>query len=273
VRERGLDLDELGCLARCNGADVALSRADAGGLDAWRSAVRDAASGNTVLIAAYDRKLLDQTGSGHFSPIGGHHAARDLVLVLDVARFKYPPHWVAAEKLFAAMQSHDPTTGKSRGWLALRARPHGLALGFSLRCDEAAGGWRDMADRFNAARAELAAAESLEPAIRALLPLGARLELRTPTAPAHRDVLSRARAAIRGLEPYQQVSQVVGEESAEMVTLLLVALVDSLGEVQRARFEASIAALATDEPLRAEIANLRAQMTAVANTPLGRGLL
>ncbi len=33
-------------------------------------------------------------GDGHFSPIGGFHAQRDLVLILDTARFKYAPHWV-----------------------------------------------------------------------------------------------------------------------------------------------------------------------------------
>jgi Phytochelatin synthase len=32
--------------------------------------------------------VLGQTGSGHFSPIAGYHAATDSVLILDVARFK-----------------------------------------------------------------------------------------------------------------------------------------------------------------------------------------
>jgi hypothetical protein len=35
-------------------------------------------------------------GDGHFSPIGGFHTQRDLVLILDTARFKYAPHWVRA---------------------------------------------------------------------------------------------------------------------------------------------------------------------------------
>jgi hypothetical protein len=30
-------------------------------------------------------------GDGHFSPVGGYHAGKDLVLILDTARFKYPP--------------------------------------------------------------------------------------------------------------------------------------------------------------------------------------
>jgi glutathione gamma-glutamylcysteinyltransferase len=45
------------------------------------------------VIAAYNRAGLGQSGGGHFSPLAGYHAASDLTLVLDVARFKYPPHW------------------------------------------------------------------------------------------------------------------------------------------------------------------------------------
>jgi hypothetical protein len=32
---------------------------------------------------SYTRKAFGQTGDGHFSPIGGYHSARDLVLILD----------------------------------------------------------------------------------------------------------------------------------------------------------------------------------------------
>src|SRR5438045_713599 len=74
VRERGLDLDELTCLARCNGADVELERAADADLAAWRAALASAARGQTVAIACYDRSVMGQTGGGHFSPIGGFHA-------------------------------------------------------------------------------------------------------------------------------------------------------------------------------------------------------
>lgn len=56
-----------------------------------------------------------QTGTGHFSPIGGYHAGRDMVLILDVARFKYPPHWVPLTLLWDAMNTVDETTGHHRG--------------------------------------------------------------------------------------------------------------------------------------------------------------
>ena len=66
-----------------------------------------------LLVATYSRQVLGQTGDGHFSPIAGYHPGEDLVLILDTARFKYPPHWVSVELLFEAMKIHDQATGLS----------------------------------------------------------------------------------------------------------------------------------------------------------------
>lgn len=60
---------------------------------------------------------MSQTGSGHFSPIGGYHAEKDMALILDVARFKYPPHWVPLTLLWEAMDNVDGTTGQHRGYV------------------------------------------------------------------------------------------------------------------------------------------------------------
>lgn len=120
VKSQGVTLDDEACLARCNGAEIAVHRADESALADWREALSLAASGEAILIASYDRSVLGQTGTGHFSPIGGYHVARDLALVLDVARFKYPPHWVTVERLWRAMLPVDEATGRSRGWLLLR---------------------------------------------------------------------------------------------------------------------------------------------------------
>jgi len=81
------------------------------------------ASVRNVMIASYSRRDLEQSGSGHFSPIGGYCAERDMVLIMDVARFKYPPHWVPLASLFQAMQRVDPETGKCRGYMLLSALP------------------------------------------------------------------------------------------------------------------------------------------------------
>lgn len=60
-----------------------------------------------------------QTGTGHFSPIGGYHAERDMALILDVARFKYPPHWVPLRLLWEAMDTVDESNGQHRGYAQL----------------------------------------------------------------------------------------------------------------------------------------------------------
>ena len=77
---------------------------------------------NSVLVVSFARSALGQTGEGHFSPVAAFHAAADAVLVLDVARFKYPPYWVSVPDLYRAMQPRDEATGKPRGWFRLRTR-------------------------------------------------------------------------------------------------------------------------------------------------------
>ena len=77
----------------------------------------------SFVIANFDRGLLGQTGSGHFSPIGGYHREKDLVLVMDVARFKYPPWWVSVDKLWAAMSIGDEQAGEARGYFVCRSKP------------------------------------------------------------------------------------------------------------------------------------------------------
>lgn len=124
VRREGLTLDQLACLARCNGAAVSVHRGDALDLAGLRELVLAAATSpeGPYLVAGYARRTLGQTGDGHYSPIGGYHRGRDLALVLDVARFKYPPHWVPIELLHTALQPRDAATDRPRGCLVLRRR-------------------------------------------------------------------------------------------------------------------------------------------------------
>ena len=64
------------------------------------------------VVVSYSRPALSQTGEGHFSPIAGYHPYKDLVLILDVARFKYPPYWVKLPLLVEAMREMDVSTGE-----------------------------------------------------------------------------------------------------------------------------------------------------------------
>lgn len=70
----------------------------------------------SFIISNFSRSVLNQTGDGHFSPIGGYHEESDSVLILDVARFKYPPYWVPIHRLWDAMKDIDLQTGLPRGY-------------------------------------------------------------------------------------------------------------------------------------------------------------
>lgn len=125
VKREGMTVDEFIAVAKCNGGvmDI-IVRGDEPAtvfcIDTFRSHVQLACSVDThFLIAAFDRQALGQTGTGHFSPIGGYHAERDLVLILDVARFKYPPYWVPLAKLFTAFRTIDPVSNRARGYMTV----------------------------------------------------------------------------------------------------------------------------------------------------------
>ena len=79
--------------------------------------------GLPMVVVSYSRKEFEQTGDGHFSPIAGYHKSTDgteeRVLILDTARFKYPPHWVPLSLLYSAMQRRDQSTGLMRGWVVV----------------------------------------------------------------------------------------------------------------------------------------------------------
>ena len=89
------------------------------------------ASGGYFLVTSFARHSLKQTGDGHFSPIAAYHPPTDSCLVLDVARFKYTPYWVAVTDLYEAMIPADMATGKSRGWILMFPPPTDVAGGRS----------------------------------------------------------------------------------------------------------------------------------------------
>jgi hypothetical protein len=127
VREKGIVMSKLACLARCNGAACSVTYALDSSLARFRTdllacTVDPDTKTRPIMVACYGRKELNQTGTGHFSPIAAYAPASDMVLVMDVARFKYPPYWVPATALFHAMRTTDPDAGShgaSRGYLLL----------------------------------------------------------------------------------------------------------------------------------------------------------
>jgi glutathione gamma-glutamylcysteinyltransferase len=131
LRDEGVSMDMLARLAATSGAEVSVHRPTDGGetLDSFRSDIISAArmEEEAFLVTSFDRASLGQTGGGHFSPIGAYHEESDSVLVLDVARFKYPPYFVALRDLWDASVVTDPATEKSRGWMWLAANEDVMA--------------------------------------------------------------------------------------------------------------------------------------------------
>lgn len=78
------------------------------------------------VIVDFDRKVLHQKGSGHFSPLAAYHEGEDRFLLMDVARYKAPPCWVKAAVLHEALRGTDPTSQKSRGFLIVRRQDASL---------------------------------------------------------------------------------------------------------------------------------------------------
>ncbi|KAG1663029.1 hypothetical protein FOA52_005720 [Chlamydomonas sp. UWO 241] len=83
-------------------------------LDDFRSLLLSALSqSRTFAIVNFLRSALNESGGGHHSPVGAYNEAADSVLVMDVARYKYPAWWVAVADLYAATLSEQD--GEDRG--------------------------------------------------------------------------------------------------------------------------------------------------------------
>jgi glutathione gamma-glutamylcysteinyltransferase len=134
IKNSGITLRDFQCLALCQGLTVDLQYCDdKTSLDDFRRAVEAACverEGETdevadlqVLVVSYNRKILKQTGSGHFSPVAAYDKDSDSILILDTARFKYGAHWVKLPLMYEAMRPIDPDSGKSRGFILLSFLP------------------------------------------------------------------------------------------------------------------------------------------------------
>jgi hypothetical protein len=115
----GLTLEQTAALLRCHlnvtaGWSVTAQQLDDTHLtlSKMRYDMKNAlADPSSRIIVNYHRAAAGQVGSGHFSPVGAYHPGTDSFLVLDMARYKYPPVWVSAEVLYNAMRTYDSCGG------------------------------------------------------------------------------------------------------------------------------------------------------------------
>ncbi|KAJ1416618.1 Phytochelatin synthase, N-terminal catalytic domain [Sesbania bispinosa] len=135
IKVQGITFGKVACLARCNGAKVEPFRWNESTVHDFRNRVISCCtSEDRHVIVSYYRKTFNQTGEGHFSPLGGYHAERDMVLILDVTRYKYPPHWVPLTLLWNAMNTIDPSTGLHRGYMVLSRLNRAPSILYTVSC-------------------------------------------------------------------------------------------------------------------------------------------
>jgi glutathione gamma-glutamylcysteinyltransferase len=93
VKQNGITLAEFTCLAKCNGLEATTRYANLTSFEEFEQAVKNCTHSTDQLMAvSYSRASLGQIGSGHFSPVGAYTSMNGgMVLILDVARFKYYP--------------------------------------------------------------------------------------------------------------------------------------------------------------------------------------
>jgi hypothetical protein len=119
VMRNGMTVDELGALLGAHDLKAEVIHASDSNLDDFRkTAIGEIGEDDHFVLVNYLRKAIGQEAGGHISPLAAYDADTDRFLILDVSRYKYPPIWVEAAALFAAMDTPDSDNGdKSRGFV------------------------------------------------------------------------------------------------------------------------------------------------------------
>mmetsp|Transcript_8450 Transcript_8450/g.35305 ORF Transcript_8450/g.35305 Transcript_8450/m.35305 type:complete len:451 (-) Transcript_8450:32-1384(-) len=313
VRRNGITLTEFACLGRCNGASVTTwvarqqanevaaeaafegspfepdlkkttTAVQAGDLDTFRNELVASCMSGTegqgsvrVVAANYSRKVLGQTGTGHFSPLGAFHREKDLVLILDVARFKYDPHWVPVALLHEAMCDPDSSTGQPRGFAVVsQVRAQRVFVDLLARGKAA---WQRLTQRYNnTLPAALASAKERGTARGCLDAIAGVVadDLGTVYRPAKcgGDVTQEVQKQVEKLPLFALLAAALPEQekgSVEVATVVLLALGSVLGRMARphldnaeeqARFD-DLLHVPDVEPISSEVRDLRAALFAL----------
>jgi len=124
VNAGGITLAQLQELLELSGAKAEKVFASDTNVTAFRKAARATiADPNAILLVNFGRAEFGQPGidgGGHISPVAAYNAKADRFLVLDVARYKFVPSWATADRLYAAMNTPDSSSGKTRGYVIVR---------------------------------------------------------------------------------------------------------------------------------------------------------
>jgi hypothetical protein len=114
----GMSLAQLAALLKSHQVKVETHYAADTTIEQFRTQIeQNLARERDFVIVNYDRAGLGQTSGGHISPLSVYHEQSDRVLIEDVSSYKYPPVWVSMSELWNAVNTKDPSTGRTRGYL------------------------------------------------------------------------------------------------------------------------------------------------------------
>jgi hypothetical protein len=125
LAKKGMTLDQFGEIVGTYPVKADVRHAADSSLDEFRtSATQYLDAPDRHVVVNYLRDAIGQERGGHFSPLAAYDADSDRFLLLDVSRYKYPPIWVEADALFAAMNTPDSDNdNKTRGFVLVTADP------------------------------------------------------------------------------------------------------------------------------------------------------
>lgn len=124
-----MSLAEVGDLLKVHGCQVSCVYAADSSVEKFRQHSIEALSysdSSSAVIVNYHMQTLGQTPTvGHHSPLAAYHVDTDRFLLLDV----WPDTsecWATASSLYAAMNTVDNDTGKTRGYCIARIWLHNV---------------------------------------------------------------------------------------------------------------------------------------------------
>jgi hypothetical protein len=123
LARQGITLDQIGGILATQPVKAEVHHASMSTVDEFRK-LAGAYLGEPghFVIVNYLRKALGEQTGGHISPLAAYDAKADRFLILDVARYKYPPVWVKTTDIFDAMNTPDAANdNKTRGFVLVTA--------------------------------------------------------------------------------------------------------------------------------------------------------
>lgn len=123
VLRQGMTREQLTEALQAQGVKAKSIAGDSLTVDSLRELLKQTlVNDGKFVLANYYRKSLNQIGGGHWSVLAAYDSQSDRVLILDVAKYKYPPSWVTIAALRQAIDTIDTTSNKPRGLIIVSRR-------------------------------------------------------------------------------------------------------------------------------------------------------